>query len=87
MLPRTINLFKQAKSKEENSVNNLLLSNQHKIRLGLDRVNKAIKNLNLNTEYPFTNICTINGTSGKNSIIQILKSILIKHKKKICSLL
>ncbi len=82
MLPRTINLFKQAKSKEENSVNNLLLSNQHKIRLGLDRVNKAIKNLNLNTEYPLTNICTINGTSGKNSIIQILKSILIKHKKK-----
>ena len=81
MLPRTINLFKQAKSKEENSVNNLLLSNQHKIKLGLDRVNKSIKNLNLSTEYPSTNICTINGTSGKNSIIQILKSILIKHKK------
>ena len=75
-------IYKQAKLKEENSVNNLLLFNQHKIRLGLHRVNKAIKNLSLNTEYPSTNICTINGTSGKNSIIQILKNILIVHKKK-----
>ena len=64
------------------AIEKLLQLNQHKIKLGLGRVNQAIKKLNLNTNFPTSNICTVNGTSAKNSIIQIFKNILIKHKKR-----
>ncbi len=64
------------------AIDKLLLLNQHKIKLGLGRVNRAIKRLNLNTNFPNSNICTVNGTSAKNSIIQIFKNILIKYKKR-----
>ena len=62
-------------------IEKLLKLNQHKIRLGLGRVKKSLKKLKLNTNYHNTKICTINGTSAKNSIIQIFKNILIENKK------
>ncbi len=68
-------------SKKSREIEKLLTFNQHKIRLGLGRINKEIKKLGLNTEYNNTKICTVNGTSAKNSIIQIFKNILIKNKK------
>ena len=66
---------------KNNSVQKLLTLNQHKIRLGLTRIKKVIKRLKithrLNIKY-----LTVNGTSAKNSIIQIFKSILIQHRQR-----
>ena len=66
---------------KNNNIQNLLTLNQHKIRLGLSRINKVIKKLKI-TQKPNIKYLTVNGTSAKNSIIQIFKSILIKHKQK-----
>jgi len=63
---------------KNNNIQNLLTLNQHKIRLGLSRINKVIKKLKINQK-PNIKYLTVNGTSAKNSIIQIFKSILIKH--------
>lgn len=65
----------------KNSVSELLTLNQHKIRLGLTRVKKVIKKLKVNNDSN-TKYLTINGTSAKNSILQIFKSILIQQKQK-----
>lgn len=69
-------------TKKNQDIEKLLQLNQHKIKLGLGRINQAIKRLNLNTNFPNSKICTVNGTSAKNSIIQIFKNILIKQKKR-----
>lgn len=66
---------------KKSSVEKLLILNQHKIRLGLTRINKVIKKLKFSQE-PNIKYLTVNGTSAKNSIIQIFKSILIKHRKR-----
>ena len=66
---------------KNNSVQKLLILNQHKIRLGLGRINKVIKKLKI-TQRPNIKYLTVNGTSAKNSIIQIFKSILIKHRQR-----
>tara|TARA_Y100001970_G_scaffold189148_1_gene230004 strand:+ start:1087 stop:2358 length:1272 start_codon:yes stop_codon:yes gene_type:complete len=63
------------------STKKLLKLNQHKIRLGLERVNKALKKLKINNRNYSSKILTINGTSAKNSILQIFKRIIIKQKK------
>ena len=63
------------------STQKLLKLNQHKIRLGLERVNKALKKLKINNRNYSSKILTINGTSAKNSILQIFKRIIIKQKK------
>ena len=65
----------------KNSVSELLSLNQHKIKLGLTRVKKVIKKLKVKNN-PKTKYLTINGTSAKNSILQIFKSILIQQKQK-----
>ena len=66
---------------KKSSVEKLLTLNQHKIRLGLTRINKVIKKLKI-TQKPNVKYLTVNGTSAKNSIIQIFKSILIKHRQR-----
>ena len=66
---------------KKSSVEKLLILNQHKIRLGLSRINKVIKKLKI-TQKPNIKYLTVNGTSAKNSIIQIFKSILIKHRQR-----
>ena len=67
--------------RDKNSVSELLSLNQHKIKLGLTRVKKVIKKLKVKNN-PKTKYLTINGTSAKNSILQIFKSILIQQKQK-----
>ena len=67
------------------STKKLLKLNQHKIRLGLERVNKALKKLKINNRNYSSKILTINGTSAKNSILQIFKRIIIKQKKNFCN--
>ena len=79
MLKLTPQLKRQLDKKS--SVEQLLTLNQHKIRLGLNRVNKVIKKLKINQK-PEIKYLTVNGTSAKNSIIQIFKSILIQHKQR-----
>jgi len=64
--------------KKKSSLEKLLTLNQHKIRLGLSRINKVIKKLKI-TQRSNIKYLTVNGTSAKNSIIQIFKSIIIKH--------
>ena len=66
--------------KKKSSLEKLLTLNQHKIRLGLSRINKVIKKLKI-TQKPNIKYLTVNGTSAKNSIIQIFKSILIQHRQ------
>ena len=66
---------------KKNNIEKLLTLNQHKIRLGLSRVKKVIQELKISNK-PNTKYLTINGTSAKNSILQIFKSILIQHKKR-----
>ncbi len=80
-MSQLINLSKKRPLNPKKSVDQLLIFNQHKIRLGLSRVNKVIKKLKINQK-PNVNYLTVNGTSAKNSIIQIFKSILIKHKQR-----
>lgn len=70
------------KAQKIKSIEKLLKLNQHKIRLGLTRINKVIKKFNLVNLKSDSKILTVNGTSGKNSIIQIFKNIIIAHKKK-----
>ena len=79
-MSRSINLLEKSLNKHSN-IEKLLTLNQHKIRLGLSRINKVIKKLKI-TQKPNIKYLTVNGTSAKNSIIQIFKSILIKHKQK-----
>ncbi len=74
-------LTPRSKLQHKNSVSELLTLNQHKIRLGLTRVKKVIKKLNIKNNSK-TKYLTINGTSAKNSILQIFKSILIQQKQK-----
>ena len=64
---------------KKSSLEKLLTLNQHKIKLGLNRINKIIKRLKI-TQKPNIKYLTVNGTSGKNSIIQIFKSILIQYR-------
>ncbi len=66
---------------KKNNIDKLLTLNQHKIRLGLSRVKKVIQKLQIKRK-PNTKYLTINGTSAKNSILQIFKSILIEHKQR-----
>ena len=80
-MSQLINPSKKRSLNPKKSVDQLLIFNQHKIRLGLSRVNKVIKKLKINQK-PNVNYLTVNGTSAKNSIIQIFKSILIQHKQK-----
>lgn len=80
-MSQLINLSKKRPLNPKKSVDQLLIFNQHKIRLGLSRVKKVIKKLKINQK-PNVNYLTVNGTSAKNSIIQIFKSILIQHKQK-----
>ena len=65
---------------KKSSVEKLLTLNQHKIRLGLSKINKVIKKLKI-IQKPDVKYLTVNGTSAKNSIIQIFKSILIQHRQ------
>ena len=67
--------------KKKSSLEKLLTLNQHKIRLGLSRINKVIKKLKI-TQRSNIKYLTVNGTSAKNSIIQIFKSIIIKHSQR-----
>jgi len=78
-MSRSINLLEKSLNKHSN-IEKLLTLNQHKIRLGLSRINKVIKKLKI-TQRSNIKYLTVNGTSAKNSIIQIFKSILIKHKQ------
>ena len=80
-MSRLINHSKKRSLNPKKSVDQLLTFNQYKIRLGLSRINKVIKKLNINQK-PNVNYLTVNGTSAKNSIIQIFKSILIKHRQR-----
>ena len=64
------------------STNELLKLNQHKIKLGLSRVRSVLKKLNLNKNIDSRKVLTINGTSAKNSILQIFKKIISQQKKK-----
>ena len=66
---------------KKSSLEKLLTLNQHKIRLGLTRINEVIKKLKI-TQKPHVKYLTVNGTSAKNSIIQIFKSIIIKHSQR-----
>ncbi len=66
---------------KKSSLEKLLTLNQHKIRLGLSRINEVIKKLKI-TQKPHVKYLTVNGTSAKNSIIQIFKSIIIKHSQR-----
>jgi len=66
---------------KKSSLEKLLTLNQHKIRLGLTRINKVIKKLKI-TQKPNVKYLSVNGTSAKNSIIQIFKSILIQHRQR-----
>jgi len=59
----------------------LLELNQHKIKLGLSRVRSVIKKLDLNKTNDNRKVLTINGTSAKNSILQIFKKIISQQKK------
>ena len=77
---QSINLLEKSPNKQ-NYIEKLLILNQHKIRLGLSRINKVIKKLKI-TQKPNVKYLTVNGTSAKNSIIQIFKSILIKHRQR-----
>ena len=77
-MSQSINLFQLNK---KSSLEKLLTLNQHKIRLGLTRVTKVIKKLKIKQKSNIKYL-TVNGTSGKNSIIQILKNILIQHKQR-----
>ncbi len=62
------------------SIQKLLKVNQHKkILLGLSRTKKALHHINWNQKTK-SKIVTIGGTSGKFTIINILKKILIKNK-------
>ena len=79
-MSQLINLSKKRPLNPKKSVDQLLIFNQHKIRLGLSRVKKVIKKLKINQK-PNVNYLTVNGTSAKNSIIQIFKSILIQHRQ------
>ena len=79
-MSRSINLLEKSLNKHSN-LEKLLTLNQHKIRLGLTRINKVIKKLKI-TQRPNIKYLTVNGTSAKNSIIQIFKSILIKHRQR-----
>ena len=78
-MSRSINLLEKSLNKHSN-IEKLLNLNQHKIRLGLTRINKVIKKLKI-TQRSNIKYLTVNGTSAKNSIIQIFKSILIKHRQ------
>ena len=80
-MSRLINHSKKRSLNPKKSVDQLLTFNQYKIRLGLSRINKVIKKLNINQK-PNVNYLTVNGTSAKNSIIQIFKSILIKYRQR-----
>ena len=79
-MSRSINLLEKSLNKHSN-IEKLLTLNQHKIRLGLTRINKVIKKLKI-TQRPNIKYLTVNGTSAKNSIIQIFKSILTKHRQR-----
>ena len=79
-MSRSINLLEKSLNKHSN-IEKLLTLNQHKIRLGLSRINKVIKKLKI-TQKLNIKYLTVNGTSAKNSIIQIFKSILIKHRQR-----
>ena len=79
-MSRSINLLEKSLNKHSN-IEKLLTLNQHKIRLGLTRINKVIKKLKI-AQRPNIKYLTVNGTSAKNSIIQIFKSILIKHRQR-----
>ena len=79
-MSRSINLLEKSLNKHSN-IEKLLILNQHKIRLGLTRINKVIKKLKI-TQRPNIKYLTVNGTSAKNSIIQIFKSILTKHRQR-----
>ncbi len=79
-MSRSINLLEKSLNKHSN-LEKLLTLNQHKIRLGLTRINKVIKKLKI-TQRPNIKYLTVNGTSAKNSIIQIFKSILIQHRQR-----
>ncbi len=59
----------------------LLELNQHKIKLGLSRVSSVLKKLNINKTIDNRKVLTINGTSAKNSILQIFKKIISQQKK------
>ena len=76
-MSRSINLLGKSPNKKKN-IEKLLTLNQHKIRLGLTRINKVIKKLKI-TQKPNVKYLSVNGTSAKNSIIQVFKSILIQH--------
>ncbi len=82
-MSRSINLLEKSLNKHSN-IEKLLILNQHKIRLGLTRINKVIKKLKI-AQRPNIKYLTVNGTSAKNSIIQIFKSILIHHRQKYAS--
>ena len=61
------------------SIQNLLKINQHKkILLGLSRINKALDHIKWG-EKTKSKILTCNGTSGKFSIIFLIKKILIQN--------
>lgn len=77
-MSQSINLSQLNK---KSSLEKLLTLNQHKIKLGLKRINGVIKKLKIKQK-PNIKYLTVNGTSGKNSIIQILKSILVQHKQR-----
>ncbi len=79
-MSRSINLLGKSPNKQ-NNIEKLLSLNQHKIRLGLTRINKVIKKLKI-TQKPNIKYLSVNGTSAKNSIIQIFKSILIQHRQR-----
>ena len=79
MLQLTPRLKRQLEKKS--FLEKLLTLNQHKIRLGLNRIKKVIKKLKI-TQKPNVKYLTVNGTSAKNSIIQIFKSMLIKHRQR-----
>ena len=77
-MSRSINLLGKSPNKK-NNIEKLLTLNQHKISLGLTRIYKVIKKLKI-TQKPNIKYLTVNGTSAKNSIIQIFKSILTVDK-------
>jgi|TARA_B100001093_G_scaffold315037_1_gene300592 dihydrofolate synthase/folylpolyglutamate synthase len=79
-MSRSIDLLEKSPNKQIN-IEKLLTLNQHKIRLGLTRIKKVIKRLKITHRLDIKYL-TVNGTSAKNSIIQIFKSILIQHRQK-----
>ena len=80
-MSQLINLSAKKPLNLKKSLEQLLTLNQHKIRLGLSRINKVIKKLKI-TQKPDVKYLTVNGTSAKNSIIQIFKFILIQHRQR-----